>query len=161
MRQPSTRRKLLPIAVNCPVVIARPVGIVIADTGAYDRTIIAWPVIGIRVAIIVGRFRRIICAPIITGVIRGHVWSLCTSAQESCNDACAQDRQQQCSTTRGFHWCFHLILPFLQLNFPFSFAKPRTRLRVACWPPSCTTVSPANVHSMIRSPRLNRPPLLR
>ena len=76
----------LPIAVDGPVVIARPVSIVIANAGAYDG-VIRRLVIRIRPVI---RRRIVVTGWIITGVI-GHIRPLCTSAQKSCNDACAKD----------------------------------------------------------------------
>jgi len=152
MRQPSARHKLLPIAVNCPVVIARPVSIVVAHTGANDRTIIGRHVVRSRVTVII--VRRIIRGPIVTSVIRIHVRPFCTSAQKSRKDASAKDRQQQCSTAvLGFHFRFHQMFPFLSRGA--ADATPR----VACRPPSGTAVSPANLPNMIRTKWSHRSPL--
>src|SRR5262249_33408106 len=45
MRQPTARRELLPVAVNSSGVVAWPVGVIIANAGAYDGRIISWTVI--------------------------------------------------------------------------------------------------------------------
>src|SRR5436190_10129262 len=77
----------LPIAVDGPVVITRAISIVVSDTGAYDGVIR-------RLVIRIRPVRRcVVPGWIITVVIRRHVRPLCTSAQKSCNDACAKDRQ--------------------------------------------------------------------
>jgi hypothetical protein len=151
MRQPSARHKLLPVAVNCPVVIARPVCIVVAHTGANDRTIIGRPVIVRRRVPIIAIVRRIIRGPIVTGVIRSHVRSLCTCAQETCNDTCAKDRQQQCWTMAlGFHWCFHQVFPFSNSEFPFLFREAVEATPCGLLAASPMTVLPANLPSRIR-----------
>src|SRR6266487_4503389 len=115
MRQSSRRHKLISVTA----VVGTPVSGVIAG---------GWPVVIRRrvTVIIVGRVRRRVIRGwiVITVVIRSHVRPLCTSAQKSCNDACAKDRQQQCSTaTLGFHCRFHQIFPFSNSEFPFFCGK--------------------------------------
>ena len=109
MRQPTARRKLIPVPVNVAAVVARPVCVVIANAGAYDGSIISRPVI-VRIRITV-RVCPIIACRIITGVVC-YVRPLCTSAQKSRHQPCAKDRQQYCSATLGFHSRFHEISPF-------------------------------------------------
>src|SRR5262249_16219612 len=94
---------------------------------------------------------------IVTSVIRCHVRSLCTSAQESCKDARAKNRQQQSPTaTLGFHWCFHQMLPFLSSEFPFLFREIADATRV--WSADYVThdAPSANRPNMIRAGSLNR-----
>jgi hypothetical protein len=94
MRQPSARRKSIPVAVNTPGVVSRPVGVAIARPGTYYCTSVAGPVIvrcRVAVIIIIGVWRVISCW-IISGVIRSDVRSVCTSAQKTCNKASAKDR---------------------------------------------------------------------
>jgi hypothetical protein len=159
MRQPSTRRKLLPVAVNSASVVAWPVGIVVAHTGAYDRTIIGRPVIVRRRVPIIAIVRRIIRGPIVTGVIRSHVRSLRTSGQETCNDACAKDRQQQCWTMAiGFHWCFPQMLPFFNSEFPFLFREAVEATPCGLLAASRMTVLPANLPNRIRIKSTARSP---
>src|SRR5215471_4650767 len=120
MRHPTARRELLPVAVNSSGVVARPVGVVIANAGAYDRTIIGWTVIvGIWITVIVVRIRPIIACRIITSVVC-YVRPLSTSAQKSCHQPCAKDRQQRWSAALGFHFRFHEISPFSILISPLS-----------------------------------------
>src|SRR5438094_6320697 len=126
MRRPSACHKSVSIVVA-----------VIASAVVYVRTLIHWrlPVIvrrRITVIIVVrGRGRVIRGWIVITTVICGHVRPLCTSAQNSCNDACAKDRQQQCPTaTLGFHCRFHQIFPFLEFSLFLSSSR------------ACDSVSP-------------------
>ena len=159
MRQSSAPHKLLPVAINCPVVIARPVSIIVAHTGANDRVPVRRHVVRSRVTVII--VRRIIRGPIVAGVIRIHVRPFCTSAQESCNDACAKDRQQQCSSAAlGFHFRFHQMFPFSNSEFHSFFCGAADAApRVACWSPSGTAVSPANLPNVIRTKLSHRSPL--
>ena len=118
MHRPSARHKSIAVVI---AVVARP--------NIYVRPARHWSICGIvrrRIAVVViivvvATGRRVIRGWIsITGVIRSHVMSLCTSAQKSFDDACAKDRQQQCSTvTLGFHCRVHQISPFLNSEFPF------------------------------------------
>src|SRR5438876_12061317 len=71
------------------------------------RVIVIAPV---RVIAVVGR-RIIRSRIIITGVIRGYVRSLCTSAQKSCDDACAEQIGRASCRERLWFW-FHEIIPF-------------------------------------------------
>jgi len=126
MRRPSARHKSIAVVVAA-----------IASAVVYVRTLIHWrlPVIvrrRITVIIVVRGRRRVIRGWIvITTVICGHVRPLCTSAQNSCNDACAKDRQQQCPTaTLGFHCRFHQIFPFLEFSLFLSSSR------------ACDSVSP-------------------
>ena len=131
MRHPTARRELLPVAVNSSGVVARPVGVVIANAGAYDRTIIGWTVIvGIWITVIVVRIRPIIACRIITSVVC-YVRPLSTSAQKSCHQPCAKDRQQRWSATLGFHFRFHEISPFSILISPCP-TRP-LQLSAPCW----------------------------
>ena len=112
MRQPTARRKLLPVAENSSGVIARPVCVVVANAGAYDGSIVSRPVVvRIWITIIVVRVRPVIARRIITCVVC-YIRALCTSSQKSCHQPCAKDRQQHWSATLGFYSRFHEISPF-------------------------------------------------
>src|SRR5205807_8677192 len=89
MRHPTARRKLIPIAENVAAVVSRPVGVIVPDAGAYDRRIVVRRIV-VRSRVAVIGIRSVIPSWIITGVIR-HVRTLCTSAQKSCDEACAND----------------------------------------------------------------------
>jgi hypothetical protein len=113
MRQPTLRRKLIPVTVNVTAIVARPVSVIISDAGAHHRRVVSRSVIvGIRGLVIIVRISGVIASRIIPGVIRRHIWSLCTSSQESCYEACAKNRQQYWSATLGFDYRFHQIPPF-------------------------------------------------
>jgi hypothetical protein len=83
------------------------------------RVIVVAPIRVIAVVVIGGRriIRGIRSRIIITGVIRRHVRPLCTSAQKSCDDACAEQREQKRSLAM-FCYCFHQINT---LSFPSDF----------------------------------------
>jgi hypothetical protein len=131
MRHPSARHKSIPVAVYCAAVVAWAVRIIIAGARAYDSPLIR------RSVFIVGRrvARRIIRGGIIiTAIIRCHIRSFRTSNHESCNEACAKNRQQECSTAaHGFGFCyrFHQMFPFrLSSDFPVS---SRSRALFRAW----------------------------
>lgn len=149
MRQPSARRKL-PVAVNTPAVVPRTVRIAVAHAGSYHCTTIA------GLVIVRSRIAVIISGWIITGVIRSHVWSLCASAQKSCNKTCAKDRQQYWNAMLRFRCRFHQMFPFLHSDFPLL-TKPPTRPRVACWFIREACLCSAKLHCTIRFARHGRP----
>src|SRR5438477_12199869 len=126
MRRPSARHKSIAVVVAA-----------VARANIHARPVSGRPVTVIvrrRITVIIvvrGRRRVIRGWIVITTVICGHVRPLCTSAQNSCNDACAKDRQQQCPTaTLGFHCRFHQIFPFLEFSLFLSSSR------------ACDSVSP-------------------
>ena len=104
MRPLSARRKLIPVAA----VITRAVTVGVTDARAHNRAAIGRPVIVVVGCVIRGRV-------IITAIIRGYVWTVRTSAQKSCGDACAEQREQKPSFAGPCFrvcYCFHQMIPF-------------------------------------------------
>jgi hypothetical protein len=120
----SARHKSIPFAVYCAAIVAWTVRVVIASARAHGSSLIRRSVfiVGSRIA------RRIIRRGIIiTAIIRCHIRPFRTSNHESCNGACAKDRQQECSTVAlgfRFRYCVHQMFPLsLDSVFP-SIPKP-------------------------------------
>src|SRR5262245_13940598 len=113
MRQFTARRELVPVAVNIAAVVARPVGVIVPEARANDRPIVGRRII-VRSRVPVIGIRSVIPGWIVTSVICSHVRTLCASAQKSCDEACAKNRQYYWRATLGFHRGFHQISPFLQ-----------------------------------------------
>jgi hypothetical protein len=127
------RHKSIPVAVYCAAVVAWAVRVIIASARAYDSPLVRRSVfiVGIRIA---GRTIR--GGIIIGAIIRRHIRPFGTSNHESCNEACAKDRQQECPTAaHGFGFCyrFHLMFPFrLSSDFPNS-SRSRALFRAWSW----------------------------
>jgi hypothetical protein len=127
------RHKSIPVAVYCAAVVAWAVRVIIASARAYDSPLVRRSVfiVGIRIA---GRIIR--GGIIIAAIIRCHIRPFGTSNHESCNEACAKDRQQECPTAaHGFGFCyrFHQMFPFrLSSDFPSS-SRSRALFRAWSW----------------------------